>query len=195
MFTFERDARTLFHKQTDMGLSKSIIGTIATVIIGGTAYTVSQSDVVKNLAQDTGMTQQQAQQYVNGIDKNSLESFSKLGSDLISDGNKAVDTSNGLDCNNYTYAWVSDSLPCFDGQSQLRDVGENEIALGQSYEKLDSNSASSSDISASISAIDVLNGSIHDPIVGKVLDQATITDIEQTNSYNKATLQAALNSK
>jgi hypothetical protein len=175
-----------------MGLSKGVIGTIATVIIGGGAYTISQTDVVNNFAKETGMTQEQAQQYVNGIDKDSLVSYDQLGNELISDGNEASSDANKIDCVNYTYPWVTTTLSCYEGQSQLNEISTNEVNLGNAYEKLSSSSASKTDISSAIEKIDALNNSYHLEIVGKILDQPTITSIEQTNSYNKATLQAAL---
>ena len=60
------------------GIAKAIAG-ILTVVIGGTAYAVSQKDVVKNFSNETGLTQQEAQQYVESIPEDELASFDELG--------------------------------------------------------------------------------------------------------------------
>jgi hypothetical protein len=44
-----------------MNIKEAVIGTIITVVIGGTAYSINQVDVVNNFAEDTGLTQQQAE--------------------------------------------------------------------------------------------------------------------------------------
>ena len=69
---------------------KKIIGTVITLVIGGTVYTFSQADVVKNFSKDTGLTQQEAEQYVSEIKDEDLASFGEIGSDFISDGQDIV---------------------------------------------------------------------------------------------------------
>jgi len=178
-----------------MSVKKIIIGAVTTIIIGGSAYTVSQTDVINNFAKDTGMTQQQAEQYVKNIDKNDLTSWNKLGQDLITDSKDAISGANQIDCANYTYEWESSTLSCNEGKAQLTEAGNDEASLGQAYEKLDSNSASKDNISNTIVLIDKLNSDFEFEIVTKTLDKATITDTKQTNSYNKSILKAALDSK
>lgn len=177
-----------------MGLKKLITGALATIIIGGSAYTVSQTDIVNNFADDTGMTQEQAEEYVNNINENELTSFNELGDSLISDSKVALDTVNQIDCVNYEYEWQSSTLTCEGGKSQLREISENERLLGTAYIKLNTDSASKEDIEKAIEYIDKLNLSYSLEIVGKVLDDATINESKQSNSYNKAILKAALDS-
>jgi hypothetical protein len=59
-------------------VKKAIAGIIITVVLGGTSYTISQSDIVSNYAKETGQSQEQAQKYVDDVQKN-LVSFSKTG--------------------------------------------------------------------------------------------------------------------
>ena len=50
-----------------MAVKEAIFGTILTVVIGGAAYTVNKEDVVDNFADDTGLSQQQAEEYVDSV--------------------------------------------------------------------------------------------------------------------------------
>ena len=55
------------------------------MLIGGTIFTVSQVDIAQNFAEDTGLTQEQAEQYINEIPEE-LISFDELGDELIDEG-------------------------------------------------------------------------------------------------------------
>lgn len=178
-----------------MALRELAAGAIVTVIIGGGAYTVSQQDVSTNLATDTGMSQQEAENYVANVSDEDLVSYDKLGSDFIDLGKDTTKTASEIDCVTYEYEWESPTLTCQLGKTQLLEMGTNETALGNSYKKLQSSSASSNDISATIALIDRVNASYSTEIASKVYDPAMINEEKKTNSYNKATLQAALQSE
>jgi len=174
---------------------KQIIGGVVTLVIGGTTFAVSQSDVTKNFSNNTGMNQQQAQQYINNISKNDLESFSKVGQDMKSDGDSVLSTAADLDCVNYAYQWETASLSCTDGKNQLQTIGNDEIKLGNCYQTLDSNlgSGAKSKMDECIAAIDTVDADYNLPITS-TLDNSTLTDVKNTNAYNKSVLQAALKS-
>src|SRR3989344_4955751 len=142
-------------------LTKLATGAIITLIIGGTAYSFNQADVVKNFAEDTGLTQQQAEQYISGISEDE---------------------------------WESGTLSCSEGKAQINKIARDSISLGQAYIKLVSDSASKNDISATIGLIDQQNDSLESQILISLIDRATIDEMKQTNSYNKALLKAALES-
>lgn len=175
---------------------KRIIGGVIVMAIGGGTYTISQSDIAKNFSQNTGLSQQQAQQYVNNIKQSDLESFSKVGHDLVSDGNDISNKVASIDCVNYTYTWVSASLSCEGGKNQLQQVGDDEITLGNCYSALDTNLGNSAKpkISECISDIDTVDADYDLPIVSGILDSNTVSDIKNKDIYNKSELQAALNS-
>ena len=174
---------------------KKIIGGIITLVIGGTVYSFSQADLAKNLSKDTGLTQQEAQQYVNGIKKEDLASFDKIGSEFISDGQKAVEGANSVDCVNYTYKWESDNLSCEEGKSQLNTIGNDEITLGNEYQVLNTDKATKDDMTLAIRDIDTVNADLSLDITTTILDQSTIDSIKKSNDYNKALLETALESK
>jgi hypothetical protein len=169
-----------------------VIGSIVTVTIGGTAYTVSQADVVKNFASDTGMSQQQAEEYVGGLKEEDFVTYDKLGAEYVTDGNSFLQTSGQIDCVNYEYEWEAADLTCEAGKAQLKDTGDDEIALGHAYTKLASSSASKADISLTIRMIDELNADYKYSIMTKLVDSAAISEVQKANSYNKAVLKAAL---
>jgi len=172
-----------------------VIGTIVTIIIGGTAYNVNQADIIKNFADDTGLTNEQAEQYINEIPKEELVSWGELGSYTISNGQELIKMAKEIDCINYEYEWESLTSPCTEGKAQITRLGKDSILLGQSYAKLDSDSASESDIKKTIQLIDQINSDFELKIISSVLDQATIIEEKKTNSYNKATLKAVLDSQ
>ena len=165
------------------------------MLIGGGAYTVSHSDVVKHFAADTGLTQEQAEQYVNEINEDELVSFDQMGSDFITDGQKLLNSSSEVDCANYVYEWEATVMSCLEGKAQLAKLAQDSTALGQAYTKLASDSASRDDISNTIRLIDQLNVDFQLEIVNVALDWATVDEARKTNSYNKAILKAALESE
>lgn len=176
-----------------MGLKKAIVGSVIVLAIGGTTYQVNKADVVNNLVQDTGMNQQQAEEFVNNVKDEDMATYDVIGGDFIKDGNDVLQGLSSIDCVNYRYDWESPTLTCEEGKSQLSEVGNDEIALGNAYTKLASSSASKTDIQNAITMIDEVNADYNLEIVTTVLDQPTIQNSKNTNSFNKATLQAALN--
>lgn len=176
-------------------MKKSIIGGIITIIIGGTGYTISQSDVVNNFASNTGMTQQEAQKYVDNT-QNDLESFTKIGQDAVTDGNSVMSTASEIDCVNYVYPWESSSLTCNDGLADLQTLGEAEVKLGNCYIALDDDlgSGANAKIRECITDIDALNTAYGLPITAQILSAGDITEYKNTSIYNKSVLQAALQS-
>ena len=174
---------------------KKIIGTVITLAIGGTVYTFSQADVVKNFSKETGLTQQEAEEYVSGIEEEDLMSFDEIGSDYISLGQDLVSGTTEIDCVNYEYEWGSSTLTCNEGKSQLKRFGNSAIALGRAYKAIDTEEAGEDEISSAIRYIDRMNSDLLLDIVTQMLDPPTIDEITKTNSYNKALLQAALESE
>lgn len=178
-----------------MGLIRTVAGVGVSVIIGGTAYTVSQGDVINNFADDTGLTQTQAEEYVNNVDEQDLISYSELGDSLVQDGRYVLDGLSAIDCVNYEYDWESPTMSCEEGKAQLKEVGNDEIALGAAYKKLDTTSNPKTDIPAAIALIDEVNSDYEFEIVTEILDASTVDETKKSNSYNKATLQAVLDSQ
>ena len=137
--------------------SGKVIAGIITLIIGGTAYSISQGDVVNKFSEETGMSQTAAEQYVENISEDELVSFDELGSAFISSGEETLDLASGIDCVNYIYEWETETLTCDEGKSQIIEFGESEIALGEAYKVLSSESASESDMYSVIRLIDRVN--------------------------------------
>jgi hypothetical protein len=175
-------------------MDRIITGTIITLIIGGATYTINQADVAKYLAEDTGLTQEQAEQYISDVEEDELIPYTQLGSDFIEDGQAILEMAADIDCVNYEYEWESINLTCYAGKTQLSKLGRDEIALGQAYKKLGSDSASEVDIHKTIRLIDVLNNDMDLNVIREIYHPSDITEIKKTNSFNKALLQAALES-
>jgi len=178
-----------------MGVVKAIVGITATLVIGGTAYTVNQADVVDNFAGDTGLTHEQAEQYVKSVGEEDLVAYDKIGTDYVSDGNSILDYLAGIDCVNYSYGWETPTLSCETGKVQLRELGNDEVSLGRSYIILSGESADENDMGLTVRLLGEVNSDYDFEIVRKVLDAPTIDESKKANSYNKSTLQAALDSR
>lgn len=177
-----------------MSIKEIVVGTVVTLVIGGTAYTVNQTDVINNFADDTGLTQQQAEEYVKQVDEDDLVPYDKLGADFVDDGQYVLDAVEQMDCVNYQYEWETATLTCEAGKLQMAKLGHDEISLGNAYITLASDSATTSDIATTVGFIDDVNADFNLEIVVKLLDPALIDEAKKSNSYNKATLQAALKS-
>ena len=175
--------------------SGKVIAGIITLIIGGTAYSISQGDLVNKFSEETGMSQTEAEQCVENISDDELVSFDKLGSDFISDGEEILNMATEIDCANYYYEWETDTLTCDEGKSQIIEFGESIIALGEAYKVLSSESASEGDIYSAIRLIDRVNENYSLEIVVILLDRSYIDEAIKTNLYNKALLRAALESE
>ena len=176
------------------GTGRAIAG-IITLIIGGTVYSVSQADIVSKFSQETGMTQKEAEQYVENIPEDELFSFDELGSMMISEGEEILSIVSEIDCVTYYYEWETDTLSCAEGKSQFRRFGESEIALGEAYQVLSSDSASDQDIYTAIRLIDQVNENYNLEFMITLLDYSDRDEAVKTNLYNKALLQAALDSE
>lgn len=176
-------------------IKEIVTGTIITLVIGGSAYTIHQSTVVDNFAQDTGMTTQQAQEYVESVKEEDLVEFGELGKSYTDSGKLLLNEASGIDCENYYYEWETTSLDCYTGKQQLYTIGNQEVKLGNSYVELSKDTASRQSIQATITELTLTNETYKLPIFSAYYDEATVTDSLQTNSYNKALLQAALDSE
>ena len=176
------------------GTGRVITG-IITLIIGGTVYSVSQADIVSNFSKETGLSQKEAEQYVDNIPDDELVPFDELGAGFVAEGQAILSIASEIDCAEYYYDWETDTLSCNEGKSQIRIFGESEIALGEAYKVLSSESASTGDIYSVIRLIDRVNENYKLEIIIELLDYSEIDEAIKTNLYNKALLQAALDSK
>ncbi len=176
------------------GTVRAIAGIIS-VIIGGTVYSVSQGDIVKNFSEETGMSQAEAEKYIENIPDEELVSFKELGLGFIDEGRDVLSIASDIDCINYYYEWETNTLSCEEGKSQLLEFADAEIALGEAYKILDSESASTRDIYSAILLIDKVNEIYGLEIISVTMDHLEIDEAIKTNLYNKSLLQAILDSK
>lgn len=174
---------------------KDLIGAgIITVVIGGSTYTVSQSDVIDNFATDTGSSQEAAREYVEGVKEEDLVPYDELGNSYVESGRETLAAAQSIDCVNYTYEWESPTLACNQGVTQLTKIGNNELSTGKAYLKLSQDNATRADIRSTITQLDNLNLSYRYEIAKYIMGD-THTETTNTNSYNKALLEAALQSE
>ncbi|MEN9921090.1 MAG: hypothetical protein RLZZ517_68 [Candidatus Parcubacteria bacterium] len=170
-------------------IKNAVIGGVITLLVGGTAYTISQTDVAKNFANDTGLTQEQAEQYVNNVKEEDLASWDTVGSSFITDGQEILEIAKGIDCQNYEYEWESTSLTCIEGKMQMNKFANNSILLGKAFKKLDVDGATKDDMRETIILIDQMNSNFKFEIVTSLLSASEIDEMKKTNSYNKSLLK------
>lgn len=173
---------------------KDLIKVAIVLTIGGTVYSVSQADLVQNFSNDTGMSKEAAQKYVEDVSQEDLVPFTEVGEEFIQGGQESLKAATEIDCLSYEYEWESETLTCSEGKSQLKKIGNDSVALGEAYKTLDEDTATSEDISTVIRLIDVMNGNYSLEIITSIIDAETIEEGKKTNSYNKALLQSALDS-
>lgn len=178
-----------------MNLRNIIGGTVITLIIGGTAFSVSQTDIVDNFATNTGLSQEQAEQYVDSINQADLLDYDELGDIFVEDGNEMLKYVAEIDCVNFEYEWESTSLSCSEGKKQFEKIALDSIALGESYKKLSEDEGIKANILKSIELIDVLSADYEFEFAVKVLDPELIEEEVTTHLYNKSVLQAVLQSE
>ena len=170
---------------------KSLIKGAIVLVIGGVAYSFSQADVARNMSKDTGMTEKQATQFIESIPENELASWTEVGEDYVLFGKELKQIANESNCNEWQFDWESPTLSCEKGLSQIATWGENQIALGNSYIKLDSSNDTDKDMIQTINLIGQFNANLALEIIVNVVDELTLSDWYITNSYNKALLQSA----
>lgn len=110
------------------------------------------------------------------------------------EGNELVQLAADIDCINYEYEWESPTLTCYEGKSQIDTLGRNYINLENSYLRLDTDTASDKEMIQTQKDIDTLNQSLRFEVVSANYSQEDIEESINTNSYNKALLESALNS-
>jgi len=170
---------------------KGLIKGAIVLVIGGVAYSFSQADVAKNLSKDTGMTEQQATEYIDDIPDDEFGTWTELGEELVYEGKELKQLVTETNCNEWQFDWESPTLSCQEGLSQITIFSNSAIALGNSYIKLDSSSATDIDIRKTINLIGQFNANLALEIIVNVVDELTLSDWYITNSYNKALLQSA----
>ncbi len=122
-------------------------------------------------------------------------SYDELGQSYIDEGNATLEIVDEIDCVNYTYDWESSTMSCSDAVNQLIKTGNDEIAVGRSYIRLDADSAGRADIMNTINLLETVNQDYSFEIISRIWDNATLDEAQNTNSYNKALLEAALESE
>lgn len=169
-----------------------VIGGVITLLVGGTAYTISQTDVANNFANDTGLTQEQAEQYVNNIKEEDTATWDTIGSAFIVDGQGILEASKEIDCENYEYGWESASLSCLAGKLQMDKIANSSILLGKAFKKLDVDGATKDDMRETIVLIDQMNSNLALEVVTSLLSASEIDEMKKTNSYNKSLLKTII---
>lgn len=177
------------------GLKKLIAGSVLTLVVGGATYTFTQEDLTNNFANETGMTQEQASNYVSNVSEDQLASWDVIANEMKVEGNELVQLAADIDCINYEYEWESPTLSCYEGKSQIDTLGRNYINLGNSYLRLDTDTASDEEMIQTQRDIDTLNQSLRFEVVSASYSQEDIEESINTNSYNKALLESALKSE
>jgi hypothetical protein len=169
-------------------IRRFIVGLLI-LVIGGTACSVGQKEIINNFSEETGMTKQESQQYIENIPEDELISFYELSEDHITAGQEVFKIVTELDCDNYQYEWETETLSCIKGLSQLTTFGVRNLDLGEIYKVLGTGYAFTKTYEEAIALIDLLNESLSSEILVAILGEKSIEEMITTNLYNKAILQ------
>ena len=173
------------------GIGRAIAG-ILIVVICGAACTVGQKEVVNNFSEETGMTKQEAEQYIENISEDELISFYELSENHITTGQEVFKIVVDLDCDNYQYEWETETLSCPKGLSQLILFGGRNLDLGEIYKVLGTGQTFTKNYEEAIALIDLVNESLSSEILVALFGENSIEEMIKSNLYNKAILQTEL---
>lgn len=172
---------------------KLIAAVLALLIVGGFAYTASQTDFFYSEPSTEGQSSpDQSEQNIEVQNPQHLGIYSELGSSYTKDAEEILAIADDTDCEKYSYEWESSTLTCEQGVSQLKNFGEIEVAIGKTLQMIAEEKATRTDISSAIAKIDELNQSYSDEIISYFLDEKVITENRRSNTNNKTALQALL---
>lgn len=171
-----------------------VTGGVITLFVGGAAFTFSQQDVIDNFSDDTGLTQEQAEQYINDIPEDEMVSWSEVGSTYIRGGEETLAVVSDIDCVNFEYEWESTAFTCSGAKNQLQKIASIERSLGLAYIQLDSDAATEDDMRTVIRYLDQMNSDYDLEASTVFFDGPSIAEVQMTNSYNKSLLKTALES-
>lgn len=169
-------------------IRRFVVG-ILIIVIGGTACTVGQKEIVNNFSEETGMTEQESQEYIENISEDELISFYELSEEHISTGQEVFKIVTELDCDNYIYEWETETLSCIKGMSQLIIFGGRNLDLGEIYKVLGTGQTFTKNYEEAIALIDLVNESLSSEILVALLGEKSIEEMILSNLYNKAILQ------
>ena len=172
-----------------------VAGGLIVLVLGGTTFAVSQTDIAKNFANETGMSQTEAEKYVEES-KDELVSFTEIGTSTLENGRSIMSAAAELDCATYVYDWESPSLSCDTGKTQIYTLGSGEAKLGECYKQLDADLSTEvkNKINECIADIDNSNANHKLPIVVKMYESSAIDETIKANAFNKSVLKAATES-
>lgn len=165
---------------------------ILVFVIFGTACDVSQKDVIKNFSQETGMTQEESQQFIEDISEDGLISYYELSTNHNTVGQEAFKIVLELDCNNYIYEWETETLSCGSGMAQLIIFGGLNLDLAKVYKLMGAGYAFTKDYEEAIELIDKLNESLKTEFIVLLFSENNIEEMIKSNQYNKVIIQTEL---
>ena len=169
-----------------------LIGGLAVLVIGGAGFVFVQPDVTYTFAEETGMAEVEAHEYVKGAQVG-LKPSSAIGSTLIENGKAIIRTASRIDCVNYVYVWEKQVGGCAEGKHQLETIGTSAMTLGYCYQALGADLGESAKykMSECIADADRLDASYDLPIANELLG-TSVQDAKNANLYNKSALRTAL---
>ena len=176
-------------------MKETVTGALIVLILGGSSFAVSQTDVLNNFANETGMSQTEAEKYAEDT-KDQAATFTEIGNDTVKAGNDILTEAAAIDCETYMYEWEGSGLSCNDGKTQLTTLGNSEVTVGNCFLKLDEDlgAQANSKISECIGNLDASTAGYKLPMSAKVYDATEIEEIVKNNAFNKSVLKTALES-
>lgn len=172
---------------------KIVSGIVSVLVIGGVGYAISQSKLVDNFSKETGMSQQEAEEYVKNVKEEDLLGAKELGESYIRHSQETQKTNDEIDCATSTIDFAEDfGTDCVTVKAELTKLRRAEEKIGQAYIKLADDKADRTDTQNVINALDEYVAIIKKPIFSNIFTEESIDDLIKTTAYNKSLLVTAL---
>lgn len=169
-------------------VTRLIVGSVIILLIGGGAFAFSQWSG----AEKTGPAQEQAEQDASGISEDDRAPFEEIGANYVSESEGTFELADSIDCAGDAYEWESPTLSCEEAVTQLREVGNTELALGRAFVELGADIASKYHMRTVVTYLDRMNTEYSHEVSAVFFDAEILEGMKTMNSYNKSLLEAAL---
>jgi hypothetical protein len=174
-----------------------VIGGIITLIIGGLTYSFSRQDLIDNFTADTGLSQQQAEEFISSKLDEEGSSWEELGHEFSLASQSLQKIHNSIDCENLSseeFLIIKEgvSLSCDEALEQIAQIANSAESVSVAYLKLSEDNVSRDDVRETVFYLDQFITDLDSPVLVPFISSSTIEDYKLSSSLNKSLLKTAL---
>jgi hypothetical protein len=175
------------------------IGGMVTLTLGGVAYSFSHEDFVNNFAEESGLSQEQAEVYISDSEGRDGVSFGELADDLTRAAAPLQEALSKLDCESFSAADIkivqeTYGTSCEVLKMQGEQFTEATVRLSQSYRTLDGEVFTIENMVHAINSIDNYVETLDSQFIMLSMGTTSIAKMKLTGAYNKSVIKTAVES-